>query len=211
MAITKLNILITAGGTREFIDPVRFIANASTGRMGYALARAVIKAGHAVTLITTPTTLRPPKEATVIDVVTSDEMFKAVKGQFEKCDCLIMAAAVSDYKPAASSKTKIKKEQALLRLDLKPTRDILKWAGRNKRKSQAVVGFALEDTNILANAERKLKSKKLDMIVANTPAAIGAERSTLHIKTKTTDWQTYNNISKTTSARQILNKIIRLQ
>jgi phosphopantothenoylcysteine decarboxylase/phosphopantothenate--cysteine ligase len=211
MAKTKLNILITAGGTREFIDPVRFIANASTGRMGYALARAVIKAGHAVTLITTPTTLRPPKEATVIDVVTSDEMFKAVKGQFEKCDCLIMAAAVSDYKPAASSKTKIKKEQALLRLDLKPTRDILKWAGRNKHKAQTVVGFALEDTDILANAERKLKSKKLDMIVANTPAAIGAERSTLHIKTKTTDWQTYNNISKTTSARQILNKIIRLQ
>ena len=109
MAKTKLNILITAGGTRESIDPVRFIANASTGRMGYTLARAAIKAGHAVTLITGPTTLRPPKEATVIDVVTSDEMFKTVKGQFEKCDCLIMAAAVSDYKPAASSKTKIKK------------------------------------------------------------------------------------------------------
>ena len=147
----------------------------------------------------------------MIDVVTSDEMFKAVKGQFEKCDCLIMAAAVSDYKPAASSKTKIKKEQSLLTLELKPTRDILKWAGRNKVKGQTVVGFALEDTNILANAEKKLKAKKLDMIVAKAPAAIGAERSTLHIKTKTTDWQTYNNISKTTSARQILNKIIRLQ
>ncbi|MHC5120604.1 MAG: phosphopantothenoylcysteine decarboxylase domain-containing protein, partial [Planctomycetota bacterium] len=186
MAKTKLNILITAGGTREFIDPVRFIANASTGRMGYALARAAIKAGHTVTLITAPTTLRPPKEAAVVNVVTSDEMFKAVKGQFEKCDCLIMAAAVSDYKPAASSTTKIKKEQALLTLDLKPTRDILKWAGRNKTKGQTVVGFALEDTDILTNAEKKLKSKRLDMIVANAPAAIGAERSTLHIKTKTT-------------------------
>ena len=124
-----------------------------------------------------------------------------------------MAAAVSDYKPAASSKIKIKikKEQTLLTLELKPTRDILKWAGRNKRMGQTVVGFALEDTDILANAEKKLKAKKLEMIIANAPAAIGANRSTLHIKTKTTDWKTYNNISKTTSARQILNMIIRLQ
>ena len=208
---TKLNILITAGGTREYIDPVRFIANASTGRMGYALARAAIKAGHRLTLITGPTSLRPPKEATVVDVVTSDEMFKAVKTNFAKCDCVIMAAAVSDYKPAAISKTKIKKKQTALSLDLKPTRDILKWAGHNKKKGQTLVGFALEDTDILANAKRKLKSKKLDMIIANTPAAIGADTSTLHIKTKTTDWQTYKHISKTTSAKRILNEIIRLQ
>lgn len=207
MAKTKLNILITAGGTREAIDPVRFIANASTGRMGYALARAAIKAGHAVTLITAPTSLRPPKEATLVDVVTSDEMFKAVKGRFEKCDCLIMAAAVSDYKPAASSKTKIKKEWAVLSLNLKPTRDILKWAGKNKRKGQRVVGFALEDVDIFANAERKLKTKKLDMIIANTPAAIGADTSTLHIKTKTTDWQTLPNQTKSASAKKVLAAI----
>jgi phosphopantothenoylcysteine decarboxylase/phosphopantothenate--cysteine ligase len=206
MAKTKLNILITAGGTREYIDPVRYISNASTGRMGYALARAAIKAGHAVTLVTAPTSLRPPKEATVINVVTSEEMFKAVKAAFVKCDCLFMAAAVSDYKPAARSKTKIKikKAQAALSLDLKPTRDILKWAGRNKTKGQTVVGFALEDTDILANAEQKLKSKKLDMIVANAPAAIGADRSTLHIKTKTTDWQTLPNQTKSTSAKKVL-------
>ena len=115
-----------------------------------------------------------------------------------------MAAAVSDYKPAASSKTKIKKEQAVLSLNLVPTKDILKWAGRNKCQSQKVVGFALEDTDILANAERKLKSKKLDMIIANAPAAIGAEKSTLHIKTKTTDWQIFKNISKTASAKKLL-------
>jgi phosphopantothenoylcysteine decarboxylase/phosphopantothenate--cysteine ligase len=210
MAKTKLNILITAGGTREYIDPVRFVSNASTGRMGYAMARAAIKAGHRVTLITAPTSLRPPKEATVIDVVTSDEMFKAVKAAFAKCDCLIMAAAVSDYKPATSSKTKIKKGRTVMSLELKPTTDILKWAGRNKRKGQMIVGFALEDTDILKNAEKKLKSKKLDMIVANAPAAIGADRSTLHIKTKTTDWQTHENIRKTTSAKWILNEIIRL-
>jgi len=102
--------------------------------MGYALTRAAIKAGHKVTLITAPSSLRPPKNATVIDVVTSGEMFKAVKANFAKCDCLIMAAAVSDYQPAAISKTKIKKEQTVLSLDLKPTKDILKWAGRNKKR-----------------------------------------------------------------------------
>jgi phosphopantothenoylcysteine decarboxylase/phosphopantothenate--cysteine ligase len=207
MAKTKLNILITAGGTREYIDPVRFIANASTGRMGYALTRAAIKAGHAVTLVTAPTSLRPPKEATVINVVTSDEMLKAVKAAFAKCDCLIMAAAVSDYKPSLTSKTKIKKTQAALSLELKPTQDILKWAGRKKHKDQTVVGFALEDTDILANAEQKLKSKKLDMIVANAPTAIGADTSTLHIKTKTTDWQTLPNQTKSTSAKKVLAAI----
>ena len=204
VAKIKLNILITAGGTREYIDPVRFIANASTGRMGYALARAAIKAGHTVTLITAPTSLRPPKEARVSDVVTSDEMFKAVKRNFAKCDTLIMAAAVSDYKPAAISKTKIKKEQAVLSLDLKPTKDILKWAGRNKKKGQIVVGFALEDTDILKNAEAKLKKKNLDMIIANEPAAIGASKSTLYIKTKTGDWQTLKNQTKSASAKKVL-------
>ena len=206
---TKLNILITAGGTREYIDPVRFIANASSGQMGYALARAAIRAGHTVTLITAPSSLHPPKEATVVAVVTSGEMFKAVKGNFANCDCLIMAAAVSDYKPAAVSQTKIKKgsDTFNLSLQLKPTRDILKWAGRNKSNGQIVVGFALEDTDIFANAETKLKSKKLDMIVANEPAAIGADKSTVHIKTKTTDWQTLANQTKSASAKKVLGVI----
>jgi phosphopantothenoylcysteine synthetase/decarboxylase len=211
MAKKKLNILITAGGTREYIDPVRYISNASSGRMGYTIARAAIKAGYAVTLITAPTSLRPPKEAKIINVVTSDNMFKAVKAEFAKCDVLIMAAAGYDYKHAKQSGTKIKKEQTVLSLTLKPTTDILKWAGRNKRKGQTVVGFALEDKNVLENAEKKMKAKNLDMIVANAPAAIGADKSTIHIKTKTGDWTTYENLSKTTSAKWILNEIIRLQ
>ena len=203
---TKLNILITAGGTREYIDPVRFIANASSGRMGYALARAAVKAGHSVTLITAPSALRPPKEAAVVEVVTSGEMFTAVKREFANCDCLIMAAAVSDYKPAAVSQTKIKKgsDTFNLSLQLKPTRDILKWAGRNKKRGQMLVGFALEDTDILKNAEAKLKKKNLDMIVANEPAAIGADRSTVHIKTKTTDWQTIANQTKAAVAKRVV-------
>ncbi len=207
----KLKILITAGGTREYLDPVRFISNASSGKMGYALARAAAGAGHAVTLIAANTTLKPPAGATVIDVVTSDDMFKAVKAEFDTCNCLIMAAAVSDYKPAKTSKTKIKKEQSVLSLYLKPTKDILNWAGRHKRMGQKLVGFALEDQNVLENAEKKLKSKKLDMIVANEPSAIGADRSTLHIKTKAGDWQTFENITKTASAKQILNKLLEMQ
>jgi phosphopantothenoylcysteine decarboxylase/phosphopantothenate--cysteine ligase len=203
----KLNIVITAGGTREYIDPVRFISNASSGRMGYALAAAAIKAGHKVTLITAPTALKPPKGAAVVNVVTSDDMFKAVKAQFKKCECLIMAAAVSDYKPAAVSQTKIKKEQAVLRLTLKPTTDILKWAGRNKKAGQILAGFALEDKNLLENAEGKLKRKNLDMIVANSPSAIAAEKSTIHLKTRLSDWLTIDTISKSVSARRIIQRI----
>ena len=93
----KLNILITAGGTREYIDPVRFLSNASSGRMGYALARAAVRAGHKVTLIAAPTALRPPVKARILSAVTSEDMFKAVRSEFGRCDCLIMAAAVSDY------------------------------------------------------------------------------------------------------------------
>ena len=155
-----MKILITAGGTREYIDPVRFISNASTGRMGYAIARAAINAGHTVTLITAPTSLKPPKDATVVNVETSAQMFKAVKEFFDKADCLIMSAAVSDYRPAKFSKTKIKKADAALTIELKPTTDILKWAGRNKKK-QIVVGFALEDSDIQARAEDKIRKKKL--------------------------------------------------
>lgn len=199
-----MRIVITAGGTREYIDPVRFISNASSGRMGYALAAAAIKAGHKVTLITAPTSLKPPKDASVINVVTSDEMFRAVKAGFPKCDCLIMAAAVSDYKPAAASKIKIKKEQSVLSLTLKPTTDILAWAGKNKKKGQLVIGFALEDKNLLDNAETKLRRKNLDMIIANTPKAIGSEKSTLHIKTKAGDWKTFRDINKAISAKKIV-------
>ena len=112
-------------------------------------------------------------------------MFKAVKAAFASCDGLIMAAAVSDYKPAKTSSTKLKKQNTDLMLRLVPTRDILAWAGRHKQPHQRVCGFALEDRNILENAEHKLRKKKLDMIVANAPSAIGTATSTLYLKTKT--------------------------
>jgi len=200
-----MRFLITAGGTREYIDPVRFISNASSGRMGYALARAALRAGHEVTLITAPTALKLPRGADVVHVESAAQMFAAVKEHFGNCDCLIMAAAVSDYTPVRTSKTKIKKEGRISpTLQLKPTADILKWAGRRKAPGQTVVGFALEDRNLRANAERKMQDKHLDMIVANGPDAIDAEQSDVQIKVAGGDWLTLHGKSKTVTARRIV-------
>ena len=200
---SKMHFLITAGGTREYIDPVRFISNASSGRMGYALARAAQKAGHKVTLISA-SDLQPAVGVEFVGVDSAAEMFKAVKKFFGKCDCLIMAAAVSDYTPARPAKSKIKKSGKSLTLRLKPTADILKWAGEHKKKSQVVVGFALEDKNLRERAEQKLREKNLDMIIANTPAAIGAERLTVQIKPRNSGWVHVKNASKAVVARKIV-------
>jgi len=213
-----MRFLVTAGGTREYIDPVRFISNASSGRMGYALARAALKAGHEVTLITAPTPLKPPAGARVVAVESAAEMFAAVKEHFAPCDCLIMAAAVSDYTPARPSKTKIKKKvggpRPTLQLQLKPTPDILQWAGRHKTGSRAaghgpriIVGFALEDRNLRDNADRKLRDKHLDMIVANAPAAIGAPTSTVYIKARNSEWLEMVGGRKAMIARRIISLV----
>ena len=204
--MVKKHFLITAGGTREYIDPVRFISNASSGKMGFCLAAAAIAAGHSVTLITAPTNLTPPKGAKVVNVETSAQMFTAVKKYFLKCDCLIMAAAVSDYAPLKTSKTKIKKSDTVLTIKLKPTTDILKWAGRHKKK-QIVVGFALEDKNLKERAAKKLTAKNLDMIIANTPAAIGAEKSSIQILTADGQWTPLPLASKTVLAKKIVRML----
>jgi phosphopantothenoylcysteine decarboxylase/phosphopantothenate--cysteine ligase len=209
-----MRILITAGGTHEYIDPVRFISNASSGRMGYALARAALKDGHKVTLITAPTSLRVPDGARVVRVETAAEMFEAVKKHFEKCECLIMAAAVADYTPCRKSKTKIKKSKSNLTIKLKPTVDILKWAGKHKNEravtshgQRIIVGFALEDNNLRKNAEKKLKEKNLDMIIANNISAIGKEKSTVQIKLPCREWETIQSSNKTSIAKRIIRLI----
>jgi phosphopantothenoylcysteine decarboxylase/phosphopantothenate--cysteine ligase len=210
-----MRILITAGGTREYIDPVRFIANASSGRMGYALSRAALKAGHKVTLITAPTSMRVPDGIRVVRVETAEQMFVEVKKHFEKCDCLIMAAAVADYTPCRKSKVKIKKSKSSLTIKLKPTVDILKWAGKHKKvkskkekgKKQIVVGFALEDKDLRKNAEQKFEEKKLDMIIANRAEAIGSEKSTVHIKAIGRPWQEFISIGKDVTSRRVIRLI----
>jgi phosphopantothenoylcysteine decarboxylase/phosphopantothenate--cysteine ligase len=199
-----MHFLITAGGTREYIDPIRFISNASSGKMGYAIALAAIKAGHKVTLISA-SDLQPPVGVDFVGVDSAAEMFAAVKKSFTKCDCLIMAAAVSDYKPVKVSKTKIKKSDKSLVIKLKPTFDILKWAGKNKKKNQIIVGFALEDKNLRKNAEKKLIEKNLDVIIANGPAAVGAENATVHVKTASSKWMEMPAASKSEIAGEIIH------
>lgn len=200
-----MRILITAGGTREYIDPVRFISNASSGKMGYALARAALKPGHKVTLITASTSQKPPGNVKLVNVETAAQMFEAVKKYFSRCDCLIMAAAVADYTPERRVGTKIKKSGKSITIKLKPTADILKWAGGHKRQDQVIVGFALEDKAVRVRSGKKLKDKNLDMIVANSPAAIGADRSNVQIKTPNSSWLVIPNTTKSATANKIIH------
>jgi len=200
-------ILITAGPTKEPIDPVRFISNASTGKMGLALTDAALKAGCSVTLITSLAEVKPRKDLEIIHVTSAKQMTWAVKKHFAGCDCLIMAAAVADYTPAKVSKTKLKKTPEKLTIELKPTTDILKWAGKNKKQGQFLVGFALEDKAIKIRAEKKMVEKNLDMIIANAPSAIGADSSKLFIKRKNSDWLTLPETKKTIAAKKIIKMI----
>jgi phosphopantothenoylcysteine decarboxylase/phosphopantothenate--cysteine ligase len=202
----KKYFLITAGGTREYIDPVRFISNASTGKMGYELAAAAQAAGHKVILIST-SELQPSVGIDFVGVISAAEMFTAVKKFFAKCDCLIMAAAVSDYTPARPRKKKIKKSSSELTLKLKPSTDILAWATKHKSKGQYVVGFALEDKNLRANAEKKLNAKRLDMIIANTLESIAAEMAAVQIKTPVGRWLKLPAAPKKNIARRVIQLI----
>jgi len=161
-----VRFLITAGPTREPIDPVRYLSNRSSGRMGYAIAEAAIEAGHKVVLISGPVNLDPPHGAQLVSISTGDEIFDAVYERVRECDVLVMCAAVVDYKPKQVSKNKIKKRDANLSLELVPTRDILASLPKGDRH-YVVVGFAAETENLEANAQRKLQEKNCDVVVAN--------------------------------------------
>ncbi|NOY89505.1 MAG: bifunctional phosphopantothenoylcysteine decarboxylase/phosphopantothenate--cysteine ligase CoaBC [FCB group bacterium] len=164
-------VLITAGPTREIIDPVRYISNFSSGKMGYALAEAALRLGAETTLISGPSDLIPPYGVKFEKVTSTEDLYKAVKKEFSKTDCLIMAAAPVDYTPVRKVNQKIKKTEKTMQLSLKPTVDILKRISRYKKENQIIVGFALETQNGLSNARRKLKDKHLNMIVLNQPSA----------------------------------------
>jgi len=164
------HIVVTAGGTQEFIDPVRIITNRSSGKMGYALAEAARDRGAKVTLITGPTLLTRPVGVEAIDVCTAEEMLQAVRSAISGADVLVMAAAVADYRPRTKAKEKIKKEGAGLTLELERTPDIL-----GEVKGDFIrVGFAAESENLVENATRKLRRKNLDLIVANDVTAKGS-------------------------------------
>ena len=166
-------VLVTAGPTREALDPVRFISNHSTGTMGFELAAAAHERGGSVTLISGPTHLTPPAGVSCIRITSAAEMADKVF-KHQDADIIIMAAAVGDYTPATTSEQKIKKAEGPLTLELKRTTDILSELGKNKRADQVLVGFALETENLVANATRKLKSKNADWIILNSPNEEGA-------------------------------------
>ena len=161
-------VVISAGGTQEPIDPVRVITNKSSGKQGYALAQASVEAGGSVVLISTPTGLNPPIGAQLVSVHSADEMKEAVIKEMEGADALVMAAAVSDFRPKNIAKDKIKKVKGIPNIELEPAPDILEMVSKMETKRpKVVVGFAAESQNLLENAGIKLQSKKLDIIVAN--------------------------------------------
>jgi len=161
-----VRLLITAGPTREAIDPVRYLSNRSSGKMGYAIAEATLEAGHEVVLISGPVHLDPPRGAHFISILTADEMHDAVHRYVRDCDILVMCAAVADYKPAKVSPQKIKKHEENLALELIPTRDILSSLPKKDRQF-LVVGFAAETNDVEESAKKKLRAKNCDLIVAN--------------------------------------------
>lgn len=167
-------VLITAGATQEALDPVRYLTNHSTGKMGYALAKAAMLRGAQVTLVSAPTDLEPPLDVDVVPVVSAQDMFEAVEKRFDDTDILVMAAAVADYRPKKFVDHKIKKKEGDNVLELARTTDILGTLGARKRSDQFICGFSMETENLLENSEQKLKKKNLDMIAANNLRTQGA-------------------------------------
>ena len=166
-------VLVSAGPTRESLDPVRYLTNRSSGKMGYAIAGAAAERGASVTLVSGPTALQPPSGVERVDVVSSGDMFSAIDARFDACDALVMAAAPADFTPETVSAQKIKKGNAeVLTIALKPTRDILAAVGQRKT-SQRVMGFAAETERLAENAKGKLERKNLDMIAANDVSKAG--------------------------------------
>ena len=171
--LTGKRVMVTAGATIEAIDPVRYISNHSTGKMGYAIADALAKRGAEVVLVSGKTALQTPQGVRRVDVCSAEDMYEASAAEFEACDCAVMCAAVADYTPVAVSESKIKKNDDTFSIELRKTKDIARELGKVKG-ARKIVGFALETDNEQVNAEKKLAEKNLDMIVLNSLRDEGA-------------------------------------
>jgi phosphopantothenoylcysteine synthetase/decarboxylase len=201
----RVTFLITAGPTREAIDPVRYISNRSSGKMGYAIAEAALDAGHDVILISGPTNLAPPRNTKFISVSTSDEMFDAVHQHSDSSDISVLCAAVADYKPAQVSPVKIKKRIGELSLELIPTRDILQSLGQRQNRKFLLVGFAAETDHLEANAKEKLHKKNCDIIVANDARiALESDYNELLILFRDGEMKRISRAPKTFLARELV-------
>lgn len=167
-------VLVTAGPTQEKMDPVRYISNHSTGKMGYAIAAAAVRRGADVTLVSGKVELTPPMGVHVVSVVSAADMAQAVKEAAPEQDIIVKAAAVADYRPRVAADEKMKKKDAELSVELERTEDILAWLGANRREGQILCGFSMETEHLLENSRAKLEKKKIDMIVANNLKQEGA-------------------------------------
>lgn len=167
-------VLVTAGATQEAMDPVRYLTNHSTGKMGYAIAKAAMLRGAQVTLVSAPTNLTPPLSVEVVPVVSAQNMYEAVESRFDDTDILVMAAAVADYRPKEFVDHKIKKKEGDHALELARTTDILGTLGARKRADQCICGFSMETEQLIENSKAKLEKKHLDMIAANNLRTQGA-------------------------------------
>ena len=167
-------ILVTAGPTQEPLDPVRYLSNHSSGKMGYAIARMAMLRGAEVTLVSGPTALEPPPFVETVPVLTAEDMFRAVSERAETMDWVIKAAAVADYTPTEVAENKIKKKDGDLSIPLKRTQDILGWLGQHRKPGQLLAGFSMESENMLINSKAKLTKKNVDMICANDLRQAGA-------------------------------------
>ena len=206
-------ILVTAGPTQEAIDPVRYITNHSSGKMGYAIAKAAMLRGAEVTLVSGRTAIEAPLFVNVVPVVTAKDMFEAVTGISNEQDIIIKAAAVADYRPAVVSSEKVKKKEGQMSIELERTDDILKYLGENKREGQFLCGFSMETQNMISNSRAKLERKNLDMVAANNVKEAGAgfqgDTNVLTLITQKEE-TSLPLMSKEDAANKLLDKILEL-
>lgn len=207
-------VLVTAGATREAIDPVRFITNHSTGKMGIAIAKAAMLRGADVTLIVAHTDIAPPMFVDLISVTSAAQMFDAVTAHASECDIIIKAAAVADYTPASVASSKIKKSDSDLSIPLMRTQDILKYLGQHKREGQFLCGFSMETDHVIENSRKKLESKNCDMICANSlrtsGAGFGTDTNIITLITKSGERE-LSLMSKDAAAHEILTAILHME
>lgn len=206
-------ILVTAGPTQEPIDPVRYLTNHSSGKMGYAIAKVCSMRGADVTLVSGKTAIKPPLFVDVVPVTTARDMYEAVTSRFDQQDIVIKAAAVADYRPKTISDQKVKKADGELSIKMERTDDILKYLGEHKREDQFLCGFSMETEHMLENSRKKLEKKNLDMIVANNVKVEGAgfagDTNIVTLITKDDETQ-LPLLSKEETAVEIMNKILEI-